>query len=634
MGARGRGEGNTKDHSVRIEEDKAALAIRCDSEEDSWTRLKGETARQFAAFEIFRGIDPYDRTVVIVRKILGLKSAAPLYRWSTLNHWKARAVAWDEAQAQIKVRAAEKAIEDMAKNHVQSLAAIQVIANLHLRQVARHVQRQIDQDGDCVPDYLSPKDLIAWVSTAQQLETQARLRTYDMAAPGGLHGHAAAAEEHSSLADWRATYVDQAVRFQPHEVQGHLIRSMARFVIAVAGVQSGKTAGTAIAFHNRIASEREELAAKGEVGFYWLIAPTTVVGEVMCEAFEAFAPPGVIESKKGSLSGMTWTLSNGAKVQFRSGKNADTLVARRLHGAWIDEFTMLKKDIWVVSVRQRLLTTSGWCYFSGTPRGKNWAFDELWCRADPTHDRYDRGRNGLPGDYAGFTWHSEVNPSIPSGEIKAAKRQLPKAYYEREYRASWESFHGQIYEHWNASKHVVKGLRERLYPTGTESAIGIDWGTSTPGCALAIRFLPNGQVHIVGEVYMAGKLPAWWDEKIAGLWEEFRATRIYSDPEDPGRRKTLVSQGLPARQANNEVHAGIRTLASLIKQGLLFVDEACKFTVQQLETYHWATDAKGNAREYPHKENDHACDAARYGIHTHLLPRARAKTTGYGSGAR
>jgi hypothetical protein len=49
----------------------------------------------------------------------------------------------------------------------------------------------------------------------------------------------------------------------------------------------------------------------------------------------------------------------------------------------------------------------------------------------------------------------------------------------------------------------------------------------------------------------------------------------------------------------------------------LAVHRRCRRTIDELIGYRWDPDAVG---EYPLKENDHACDALRYALHT---PRHR-----------
>lgn len=622
-------EAASKDPRHRTWEERTQVDVhefmsRVAREEPAWNRLEGETAKQFAAFELYRQLSPSDRTVAAVARALNSRSMNKLYQWCGNNHWRARALAWDEHQAVVQQRAAEQAIRSMTEDHCRSLEYVTAIANLHLDRTLRQLRSQATTDENFVPDFLDAKDIISWVKNAQTLEVSARQRNLELTNPNRHVGSnlTGPGGKPNSLEAWHKTYVEPERTFVPHKKQRAMIHSTARFVVSVAGVQSGKTSGTAIKFWKRILSDRRELRRQGEVGFYWLIAPNSIVGEVMREAFVQFAPPGEIVGH--NKTEQTWTLSDGGRVQFRSAEKSETLVARRLDGAWLDEFTLMKPGIWLTSLRQRFVTRQGWCLFSGTPRGKNWAWDEIWRRCLRTDDISDP-------DYEGFTWHSEENPLIPQEEIEAAKRQLPIAYFNREYRAAWESFHGQIYQAWSTA-HQIKGLASKPMPLGTYTVMGVDWGFAAPGCVVVVRVLPGGQRHIVEEVYAADQLPSWWNAKIEELWRKHRVKTIWADPEDAGRIAELKTLGMPIKRANNEVHRGIRTVAKLINQALLMADKKkCPVTCQQLEAYHWKENRRGVRSEHPAKENDHACDAVRYAVQSDEEGERVQETSGYGS---
>lgn len=973
----------------RTEDDVAALSDRIDDQgEQPWDRLKGETARQFATFETYRQLPPHERYILRMhkaRRAAGRGSSLnTLHQWAICNHWRARALAWDEHKAKVQQAEARIAIRDMSQAHVASLSYVHAIANMHLERVARKIKVDLAGDPDKVPDYLGPKELIAWLRHGQELEADARGRIADPAEllEFALRGGG----QPTDVEEWRARYLEPERTFIPHPKQRALVLDDARFPVAVAGVQSGKllrkhelvrtptgwtrigelevgdlviggtgmpckvlgvypsngklpfhrltfddganveaceehlwrvltpearrprkhwrkwsvlstkeilgrwgaepesrnrvaipvcvpygeetqvpippyllgaliadgslstrtvgysktskmtvgrvasevgevgselvpcagsekdwrvkgtavrdaveslglggkrswekhaprcyldnsiavrrdlmaglmdgdgtctkptttsiggtttytttspqlrddvlelarslgwkassqerqtyftykgerkqgrlsyririratenpfwteakasrwfradgssgetgrrgtpdhrllyrieptgehegvcievadpthtyvtkdyivthnTAGCALAFWRRIIEGREAVHARGELGFYWMVAPNAIVGEVMCEAFETYAPAGEIIESKGRHSGRTWKLRDGSRVQFRSGERSGELVARKVHGAWLDEFTILKKDVWTTSIRQRLATTGGWCIFSGTPRGKNWAFDEVWRRALENDDKHDP-------DYSGHTWPSEENPAISAAEVAAARRQLPEVYFLREWRASWQTFRGQIYAEWREATMLVVGLAGRLVPEETVYHMGVDWGMAKPGAAVVMRKLPSQVWHVVEEVHAADKLPDWWHEIIAELWAKWRVVRIWCDPEDPGRIGTLQADGLPALKADNAVHEGIRSVAKCLKQARFFVDSTCKVTAAQIESYHWKEDNRGNRQEQPTKENDHLADSARYVIHSEGRDVGGLEVGGYGSRPR
>ena len=428
-----------------------------------------------------------------------------------------------------------------------------------------------------------------------------RLKPFELRDLDGASGNAAMTDE-----DWHNRYVEPERSFIPHAKQREAIKAPERFVVLVAGVQSGKTTGAAVTFWRRI-MEWVKAHEAGRRGFFWMLAPNSIVGEVMCERFEELAPPHWITSRTGQKGDRTWVLRDGSRVQFRSAEHADKLVARTLDGAWLDEFTLMKQEVWLTSVRQRLAATGGWVIFSGTPRGRNWAWEHIWRRTVEGDDSYDP-------TWRGFTWHSVENPAVSKVEVEAARSQLPPAYFRREWEASWEAFHGQVYEGWG--DHLLVDAMRPPLPTGTVTVIGVDWGFATFGALVVARRYPGGVWEIIEEVMESGKLPAWWTARIIKAWQDHKAHRIWCDPEDPGRIATLVDEGLPAVSANNDVHRGIREVAALVTQGAFRVSKRCQLLAGQMASYHWKRDKGGQATETPVKENDHLVDAARYAVYS------------------
>ena len=562
---------------------------------EPWERLPSETPEQFAAFEVYRKLKPSERSVRRVRDAKGLKTKHRMDTWCSKNRWVSRAAAWDDELARVERMATKEAVKDMARRH----------ASISINMLSKVAKRLSMLD----PSELRPKDIVEFTKAATQLERVSR---------GDLEERFESEAPEGDVADeWRTKFIQPEGTFLPHKLQRQAIISESRYIVLVAGVQSGKTAGSGIAFWRRILDEREKLKEKNDIGFYWLIAPNSIVGEVMCEAFEQFAPNGEIVKATGQKSGRTWELRDGTRVQFRSAEKADKLVGRRVHGAWLDEFTLLSKDVWVTSVRQRLATTSGWAIFSGTPRGRNWAWEEVWRRTIASDDKADK-------EYAGFTWHSKENPAISQAEVESARRQLPPAYFRREWEASWESFHGQVYDRWLPAKHHIDITHSELMRLPAVSvAIGIDWGFATPGAAVVARELADGSWQVIEEVQKQGMLPEWWQEKIAELWKKHHAKVIWCDPEDAARIATLTEEGLPAKRANNDVHRGIRYISSLMQRDMILVDKSCKVLSNQLTDYHWKQYSGGARSEDPVKENDHLCDALRYAIYSSVRSSRR-----------
>jgi phage terminase large subunit len=68
--------------------------------------------------------------------------------------------------------------------------------------------------------------------------------------------------------------------------------------------------------------------------------------------------------------------------------------------------------------------------------------------------------------------------------------------------------------------------------------------------------------------------------------------------------------------ADNSVLDGIRTVSSLFSTGDLLVHESARGLIDELPGYSWDDAAAEKGEDKPIKENDHSCDALRYGVRT------------------
>ena len=96
-----------------------------------------------------------------------------------------------------------------------------------------------------------------------------------------------------------------------------------------------------------------------------------------------------------------------------------------------------------------------------------------------------------------------------------------------------------------------------------------------------------------------------------------KAATYYADPADPGLIRELVKAGynaFPALKDQGSVYAGIMLLKSLN----ITVDPLSLNIIAENESYCWKETRDEVTLDEPVKEYDHALDAARYALYTHL----------------
>lgn len=390
-----------------------------------------------------------------------------------------------------------------------------------------------------------------------------------------------------------------------HPKQEQFRRSKARFRNFIAGTRSGKTYAAARVFYENIC--REIQIHKDAFLHYWVVSPDYPLGKVaMREVFEAIP---AFHRKKWLQSSKELYLHPNVLIEFKSGENPERLVGVKLRGAWIDEAARCRRAVWVY-VRQRLTDYSGWCLFSTTPMGRNWYYEEIYRRGDPSDSLYDPA-------YFNMHCKSIDNPHIPAEEIEAARRQLPPRYFLRDYEASLDAFHGQVYDGFDRTIHLFD--EESPLPTFERIEAGLDFGFTNPACLLVGGITHDDSIYIVHETYQSGLLTDQLVEIVVEQFQKWGISLVHADPEDASSIAQLRQAGLAVVGARKEVLVGIRQVATVLNvnpltgKPRLYFSAACRNLINEISTYRWMENRDGRTAEKPApQQDDHACDALRY----------------------
>jgi len=168
--------------------------------------------------------------------------------------------------------------------------------------------------------------------------------------------------------------------------------------------------------------------------------------------------------------------------------------------------------------------------------------------------------------------------------------------------------------------------------TATRLIVGVDWGFTNEGAAIALAVGPD-RMAFVAEVVERGQTRAWWVDRLADFRDEL-STRFgceptfYADPEDPAAREECRAKVRMLPAVNTRL-AGFRALQSVFERGM--VSSACKRLIADATACEWALDKLGNPLEgeLPDGYPDHTLDAARYAAIAALgKPRKVARVLG------
>jgi len=143
----------------------------------------------------------------------------------------------------------------------------------------------------------------------------------------------------------------------------------------------------------------------------------------------------------------TATLTTGATIRFRSADKPDTLRGPNLSGVWLDEGSLMDKDVFPIVIGcLREGGEQGWLSATFTPKGTS-------------HWTYERFATGQP-DTELFHCHTKDNPFLPPAFAATLAKQYFGAWAQQELGglfvsmegAEWpaEFFEGILFDEWPA----------------------------------------------------------------------------------------------------------------------------------------------------------------------------------------
>ena len=173
----------------------------------------------------------------------------------------------------------------------------------------------------------------------------------------------------------------------------------------------------------------------------------------------------------------------------------------------------------------------------------------------------------------------------------------------------WVQAQGVIYP-FVRSVHV----RDRHGPW-KRSVAGIDWGVRAPSAIVVICEDLEKRLHVAAEFHKAGLLEPELIAAAKQLQREYSVEKFAVDPSALALIEAMRREGLPVVAADNAVLPGIGRVSKYFPcdgSGTpgITISPACQALCRELETYRW----KDNGKDQPVKENDHSCDALRYGV--------------------
>ena len=394
------------------------------------------------------------------------------------------------------------------------------------------------------------------------------------------------------------------LRFNPHPGQVRAWDCNKRFVVVVAGTQSGKTAFGPIWLWREI-----QQAGPGD---YIVVTPTFPLldKKALPEFRRLFEDRLKLGRYVGSPSrrfdfseeGQKRAFDNSGEgyettVWFGYATNPDSLESATAKGAWLDEAGQpsFKLGSWE-AIQRRLSIHQGRALFTTTPYYIGWLRDLL-----------DKPEVGT------VNFRSTENPTFPVEEYERARRDMPAWKFDMFYNGIFTRPAGLIYDVFDKERHVIEPF---VIPYYNPRFLGLDFGgVNTAGIFIAQM---GDESYVVYREYLAGGMTA------AGHADAFQEPGIeltaYGGAASEDQwRKEFTAAGLRVYAPPvSDVEVGINRVYKLLKTNRLKIFSTCVGLIDQLNSYSRPVDEAGNVLEgIQDKEIYHYLDALRY-IGAHL----------------
>lgn len=281
-------------------------------------------------------------------------------------------------------------------------------------------------------------------------------------------------------------------------------------------------------------------------------------------------------------------------------------------GAYVDEATLVSEPFWNQLIA-RLSVAGAQLFATTNPDGPaHWLKRQVIDRADTLGYRVYRFR---------LADNTHLDPIY----VAQIMREYVGLWYRRFILGDWVMAEGAVYDMWDVARHVIPAAA--VPPLQRVLALGCDYGTTNPtrGLLVGAGRGPDGRsrLYVTDEwapaqgtdAQLSLGLRTWLGQREP----EQRRTPEWTviDPAAASFKLQLHADGLTrVMNAQNDVLAGIRTVASLLSTDGLFVADSCRKLIEYLPGYSWDAKATARGEDAPIKADDHEADALRYGVHT------------------
>jgi len=371
------------------------------------------------------------------------------------------------------------------------------------------------------------------------------------------------------------------------------LQDQSRYLILVGGGGAGKSHFAARKIVYRLITEPQEhrylCVRKVAATLRYSVVP--LIKEVLAEA-------GILYIHNKTDRTITFTVNGRTQtILFVGLDDPEKLKSiERITSIWIEEATEITED----DFNQLDLRL----------RGKTETYKQIILTLNPvlTRARWIYERFERKQDPRATVLHYNVydNPFIDA-EYRSTLESLQDDTYRKIYlHGEWAEVKGLVFQD------NFRIIPAEQYPQEPDETVyGLDFGYNNPTALVRID-IKDQDIFLHEILYERHLTNSDLIRKMQELQIPYDAT-IYADAAEPDRIRELQDAGWDVRPADKNVREG---LALLLDRRIYSKPENTNLN-KEFESYKWK-EKDGQTLDEPVKMNDHAVDAVRYGVYTHL----------------
>lgn len=279
-------------------------------------------------------------------------------------------------------------------------------------------------------------------------------------------------------------------------------------------------------------------------------------------------------------------------------------------GAYVDEVTILPESVFKMLISRCAMGSS-----------------KIFATTNPDNPYHWLKREFLSEkseDVASWKFTLEDNPELSDKDKEYLKRRYQGLWYQRFIEGLWVQAEGAIYSSFDPKYDVI----EHAPSYSCKYIVGVDYGTTNP-CAFVLigmdkskmpRYWLEDEYYFDSKIHQFQKTDSEYCDDFVQFIGNYPIEAIYLDPSAVSFRTELQKNGVRnVYEAENEVIDGIRFVAKMMRNGTFKLTRKCKHCIAEMQSYVWDEKSAQKGIERPKKQNDHALDAIRYALFTHLF---------------